>query len=126
MTHASIPNKVGEFDGKDVFEVELVSRTNVRISFLNYGALIRDWSVPLNNEEECRHVVCGFDQFELYPQYSPNFGAIIGRFANRIGGSKFEINGKEYELVANQGPNHLHGGPKGLGKCVSLLKVDYF
>jgi aldose 1-epimerase len=118
MTHASTLNKIGNFDGKDVFEVELISRTNVKVSFLNYGALIRDWRVPLKDGTE-RHVVCGFDEFESYPKYSPNFGAIIGRVANRIGGSKFEINGKEYKLVANEGPNHLHGGPNGFGKRVS-------
>lgn len=117
MTRASNPKKVGSFDGKDIFEVELISRTNVRISFLSYAALIRDWQVS-TEDGDVRHVVCGFDQFDCYPRYSPNFGAIVGRVANRIGGSRFQINDKEYKLVQNEGPNHLHGGPKGLGKCV--------
>lgn len=63
MTQASEPRKIGEFEGKDVFEVELKSESGVKITFLNYGALVKDWQVPLENGE-IRHVVCGFDNFE--------------------------------------------------------------
>lgn len=120
MTHVSVPRKIGVFDGRDVFEVELISQTGVEISLINYAALIRDWKVPLKGERK-RSIVCGFDNFEDYPLYSPYFGAIIGRVANRIGGSKFKIDGKEYALAGNEGKNHLHGGPRGLGRQVIQL-----
>lgn len=107
---------VGSVDGQDVHEVVLTSQTGVSIAILTYGALIRDWRVPVG--DSFRHVVLGFDDFDLYPTHSPYFGAIAGRVANRIGGAKFSLDGTAYELPANEGPNHLHGGPKGIAKQI--------
>ena len=107
---------VGSLNGKDVHEVVLTSDTGVSVAILTYGALIRDWRVPVG--EGSRTVVLGFDDFSLYPDHSPYFGAIAGRVANRIGGAKFSLNGITYALPANEGPNHLHGGPEGIGKKI--------
>jgi len=109
-------------DGKDVMELELLSETGVRLSLLNYAALVRDWQLPIAGKEK-RSVVCGFNKLEHYIDHSPYFGAIVGRVANRIGGSKFELDGNVYNLPANEGKNHLHGGPKGLGKRVWDMEV---
>lgn len=107
---------VGSLDGDDVHEVVLTSKTGVSVAILTYGALIRDWRVPVGNT--LRPVVLGFDKFDPYPTHSPYFGAIAGRVANRIGGAKFALNGTTYTLPANEGPNHLHGGPGGTGKKI--------
>lgn len=107
---------VGSVDGEDVHEVVLTSEAGVSIAILTYGALIRDWRVPVGNA--LRPVVLGFDDFASYPEHSPYFGAIAGRVANRIGGAKFTLNGTTYTLPANEGPNHLHGGPGGIAKKI--------
>lgn len=107
---------VGSIAGEDVHEVVLTSASGVSIAILTYGALIRDWRVPVG--ETLRPVVLGFNDFSPYPDHSPYFGAIAGRVANRIGGAKFDLDGKTYTLPANEGGNHLHGGPGGIAKKV--------
>ena len=63
------------------------------------------------------------DSLEDYISDSSYFGAIIGRFANRIAGARFTVDGKEYRLTANDGPNHLHGGRTGFaGSCGAPLR----
>src|SRR5690606_24910114 len=91
------------------------------IAVMNYGAVLRDWQVPVTGG--VRHVVLGFDRFEHYPAHSPYFGAICGRVANRIGGARFALDGREYRLVANEGPNQLHGGPRGIGRQLWNMEV---
>lgn len=107
---------VGSVDGQDVHEVVLTSQANVSIAILTYGALIRDWRVPVSGQ--LRPVVLGFDEVSLYGEHSPYFGAIVGRVANRIGGAKFSFDSTTCTLPANEGSNHLHGGPEGFGKRV--------
>jgi len=107
---------VGTLDGKDVHEVVLTSQAAVSVAILTYGALIRDWRVPVG--DGFRHVVLGFDDFAPYPTHSPYFGAIAGRVANRIGGAKFALNRTTYALPANEGPNHLHGGERGIARQI--------
>jgi len=118
---ASAPEKIGTFEGRDVLEAVLESETGVRIAVMNYGAVLRDWQVPVTGG--VRHVVLGFDRFEHYPAHSPYFGAICGRVANRIGGARFALDGREYRLVANEGPNQLHGGPRGIGRQLWNMEV---
>ncbi len=108
--------RIGTFEGRDVLETTLASDTGVRIAVINYGASIRDWRVPVDGR--MRPVVLGFDRFEHYPTHDAYFGAVVGRVANRIGGARFTLNGQEYRLPANEGPNHLHGGPKGTGSVL--------
>lgn len=107
---------VGSIDGQAVHEVVLASGTGVRVSILTYGALIRDWRVPVGTH--LRPVVLGFDDISLYADHSPYFGAIAGRVANRIGGARFSLDGAVYDLPANEGPNHLHGGPEGIARQI--------
>ena len=105
---------VGVFEGAEVEEVTLTSSAGVSVAVLTYGALIRDWRVPVGAER--RPVTLGFDEFDHYLHHSPYFGAIAGRVANRTAGARFVLDGVSYELPANNGPNHLHGGPRGIGK----------
>jgi aldose 1-epimerase len=106
----------GTFEGKRVDQFTLTSTTGVEVDVINWGAVVRDWRVPVKGGK--RSVVLGFDKFEDYPAHSPYFGAIAGRVANRIGNATFELGGKSYKIDANEGPNSLHGGPKGLSRQV--------
>ena len=63
-------------------------------------------------------VVLGFDTLEDYLAKSRYFGAVVGRYANRIAKGRFVLDGKTYQLAVNNGPNHLHGGVKGFDKVV--------
>ena len=80
-------------------------------------AVIRDLGVPVVGGE-LQRVVLGFDRFADYPDHSPYFGAIVGRYANRIAKGKFTLDGTDYTLAVNNGPNHLHGGKVGFDKIV--------
>ena len=82
-----------------------------------FGAIITELHVPDLNGK-VGNVVLGFDDLDRYLRGHPFFGAIAGRVANRIGNGKFVLNGKEYALAKNNGPNHLHGGLKGFDKKV--------
>uniref|UniRef100_A0A915LXM6 Galactose mutarotase n=1 Tax=Meloidogyne javanica TaxID=6303 RepID=A0A915LXM6_MELJA len=120
---STIPKYFGKFKGEDVLECQLISKTGVCIKILNYGAIIRDWQIPLLNGNK-RCVVLGFDNIEDYIEYSPFFGAIVGRVANRIGGAKFVLEGKEYLLDKNEGLNHLHGGKTTFGKRMTQISEN--
>ena len=106
----------GEHNGKRVDQFRLTSETGVEVDIIGYGVAVRDWRVPVKGTP--RSVVLGFENFADYPAHSPHFGAVAGRVANRIAGARFEIDGKTYEVPANEGPNSLHGGPDGLGRQV--------
>jgi aldose 1-epimerase len=106
----------GSFGGKQVEQFTLTSATGVEVDILSWGGVVRDWRVPVAGGR--RSVVLGFEKFDDYPAHSPHFGAFAGRVANRIGGSSFEVGGNTYNVVANEGPNSLHGGPEGVGRLV--------
>ena len=112
----------GDYQGKRVDQFKLVSDTGVTVDLIGYGVVVRDWRVPVAGGE--RSVVLGYDNFEAYPKYSPHFGSIAGRVANRIKGASFELNGKTYDLPANAGDLQLHGGEEGLGRQVWKGQVD--
>ena len=107
----------GELDGQEVQLFTLENANGLSMSVTNYGATVTHLWVP-DRTGETADVVLGFDTFEEYPERSPYFGCIAGRCANRIAGGRFSIDGKEYELARNNGPNHLHGGVKGFDKVV--------
>src|SRR5699024_5291832 len=67
---------------------------------------------------DMENVVLGFDNLEDYLGDDPYFGAIIGRYGNRIADAKFTLDGNEYELAANDGDNHLHGGKVGFNELL--------
>lgn len=105
---------LGEFEGRPVLEVHLQNELGVHVYIMNYGAIVRDWQVPVKAEP--RSVVLGFKQFEHYLDDDAHIGAIVGRVANRIGGAQFQLNNRMISLPANAGADHLHGGPQGLSR----------
>lgn len=112
----------GEFQGKRVDQFHLVSDTGVEVDIIGFGAVVRDWRVPV--AVGTRSVVLGFEQFEAYPQHSPHFGSLAGRVANRIKDASFTLDGVTHKLVANEGKLTLHGGPEGLGQQVWSGQAD--
>ncbi len=104
-------------DGQVVQMVTLANRSGVEAKIITYGGIIVSLKVPDRNGK-LDDVVLGFDNLEDYITKSPYFGAITGRYANRIAGGKFTLDGTEYTLARNNGPNHLHGGIKGFDKVV--------
>ena len=92
-----------------------ISKGNMSSEILNYGGAVRTLIVP-DRDGNPVDVVLGFDRIRDYEEHGDHFGAIIGRFGNRIGGASFSLNGKTYELTANDGRNHLHGGPGGFDR----------
>ncbi len=106
-------------DGTDVFLYTLRNASGMEVKITNYGGTIQSIKVPDANKTFA-DVVEGFDSAEGYTQ--PNnksyFGALIGRYGNRIGKAQFELAGKMYHLPANDGPNTLHGGINGFNKKV--------
>jgi aldose 1-epimerase len=112
----------GIHEGRRVDQFRLRSDAGVVVDLINYGAAIRDWRVPVAGGP--RRVVLGFDSFEPYPQHSPLFGAVVGRVANRIAGASFELGDNTWRLPANEGANHLHGGPEGLAWQLWAGEVD--
>lgn len=113
--------KKSEF-GKNQFgdDVELFTLTNmngVRIRIMNHGGTIVSVETPDKNGKMA-DIVLGHDTAAEYVQSTPYFGAAVGRFANRIKDGKFTLDGKEYALAQNNGPNALHGGLRGFDKVI--------
>lgn len=104
-------------DGTSVDMYTVTNQNGVVAKFTNYGAILVSLEVP-DAKGNMADVVLGYDQLEKYFVNGPNFGSTIGRHANRIGGAKFELNGKTYELDKNDGNNNLHGGFDGYHKRV--------
>ncbi len=98
-----------EIDGKKVSFYTLVNKNGMSMDVTNYGAKIIRLMVADKNKK-FDDVVLGFDKFDDYVNKEEYFGAICGRFANRIKDGKFTLDGVEYTLPVNNGPNHLHGG----------------
>lgn len=102
-------------DGTEARLFILRNKNKMEVSITNYGGIITAISVP-DREGRVENVVLGFERFREYLGEHPYFGAIVGRYANRIAGSAFTLHGREYRLAANDGPNHLHGGLRGFDK----------
>jgi aldose 1-epimerase len=105
---------------KEGISVDVFTLTNSKgmsAEITNYGGIVVSLKVPDKNGQ-FEDVVLGHDKLEEYFSNSPYFGAIIGRFANRIEDGIFELNGKEYKVAKNDGENHLHGGIVGFDKVV--------
>lgn len=104
-------------DGKRVTLCTLTNRNGLQVQITNYGAKIVSLVVP-NKRGEMADVVLGFTTFEDWKEKETYFNAIIGRYANRIKGGKFSIDGVVYQLPINNGPNSLHGGVHGFNEKV--------
>lgn len=105
----------GTYEGNTVYRYTLRNKNGMEVKILNYGGIITNIYAhdKHNNLED---VVLGFDTFEGYKNNTPYFGALIGRYANRIAGGHFTLDGVTYNLTKNDGPNALHGGLKGFDK----------
>ncbi len=102
-------------EGKEAQLFTVVNKNGAKAVFTDYGAILVALYMPDKNGEMA-DVVLGYDKLENYFVNDPNFGATIGRHANRIGGAQFELNGVTYELDKNDGKNNLHGGFNGYHK----------
>ena len=107
----------GQADGKDVFLFTLTNAKGNQAKISNYGGVLTSWVVP-DKTGSSNSIVVGFDSLAGYLAKPPYFGALVGRYGNRIGNAKFTIDGKTYTLAANNGKNSLHGGLKGFDKQV--------
>jgi aldose 1-epimerase len=106
-----------EKDGKSIDIYTFRNSMGSTVEITNFGGTILSLTVP-DKEGKLEDVVLGFENLEDYYAQGPYFGAIIGRFANRIGKARFKLSGVEYKLTENDGTNQLHGGQKGFDKVV--------
>lgn len=109
-------------DGTSTSLYTLSNDNGVKVSITNYGGIITSLLVP-DKAGNMENVVLGFDSLagyrsEVYLQEGPYFGALIGRYGNRIAEGKFTLDNTEYSLAINNDPNHLHGGKVGFDKVV--------
>ncbi|MDP2955421.1 MAG: aldose epimerase family protein [Longimicrobiales bacterium] len=104
-------------DGDSVQAFTLTNANGMEVRAMTYGGIILSLKVP-DRDGTLGDVVLGYDDLDGYLRETPYFGAIIGRYGNRIGGARFELDGATYALEANNGANHLHGGKRGFDKLV--------
>lgn len=104
-------------DGTAVEQYTLKNANGVEVDVITYGGRITSLKVP-NQDGKLENVVLGFTNIEDYQKDNPFFGALIGRYGNRIAKGKFSLNGEEYTLATNDGSNHLHGGVDGFDRVV--------
>jgi len=105
----------GRMNDKDIYRFNLVNAKGNSISIINYGAAVISWKVKDKNERT-RGIVMGFDNLDDYHKNDAYIGCIAGRYANRIADGRFTVQGTEFKLACNNGPNHLHGGITGFDK----------
>ena len=104
-------------DGRAVEIYTLRNPQGAEARIMTYGGIVQSLSVP-DRSGQFADVVLGYDQLQGYIDKNPYFGALIGRYANRIAGGKFTLEGRTYTLATNNGPNSLHGGRVGFDKVV--------
>ena len=105
----------GTFEGQPVTLYTLTNKQGMVAKISDYGGIVVSLKVP-DREGKLEDVVLGYDNFDAYKTDTGWYGAIVGRNANRIKAGKFSIDGKQYQLATNNGPNNLHGGEKGFNK----------
>ncbi|MBE7244988.1 MAG: galactose mutarotase [Actinomycetospora chiangmaiensis] len=92
----------------------VLSRDSLSVAIIEFGAAVTAITAP-DQVGRMANVVLGLDTLKGYETVSPSFGAIVGRYANRIAGGRFSLDGHRYQLPINEGPNTLHGGPRNFG-----------
>jgi aldose 1-epimerase len=113
------------FQGKAVQLVTLKNKNGMEVQAISYGGIITSIKVP-DRAGKLADVVLGFDQSNQYfaEPTPPYFGAIVGRYGNRIAKGQFSLDGKQYSLAKNNPPNHLHGGNKGFDKVLWAVSTQ--
>jgi aldose 1-epimerase len=104
-------------DGTAIEIFTLTNKNGLELKAIGYGGIITSLRVPDRNGT-FDDIVLGFERLDDYLKDHPFFGAIIGRYGNRIAKGQFTLDGTTYKLATNNGPNHLHGGLKGFDKVV--------
>jgi aldose 1-epimerase len=104
-------------DGAEVDLYTLTNTSGMTAKIMTYGAILTELDVPDRNGKS-EDVTLGFDDLKDYLAGHPFFGATVGRVANRVAKGRFTLDGKEFKLATNNGPNSLHGGLKGFDKVV--------
>ena len=104
-------------DGRYVELYTLKNEGGIEAKITNYGGIIVSLMTP-DSEGNMGNIVLGFDSLDSYLDEHPYFGALIGRYGNRIENGRFELNGEEYTLSVNDGNHHLHGGRQGFDKVL--------
>lgn len=107
----------GTREGQDVSRFTLTNAAGWTARITDYGGILTELHVP-DRDGELADVTLGFDALEPYLGKHPFFGALVGRYGNRIARARFTLDGNEVKLAANEPPNHLHGGLKGFDKHV--------
>jgi aldose 1-epimerase len=107
----------GESDNKKVDLYTLTNKNGEEVKISTYGGTVTSWVVADKNGNKSS-ILLGYDSLSGYLAHPPYFGALIGRYGNRIANGKFKLDGKEFKLATNDGKNHLHGGVKGFDKVV--------
>jgi aldose 1-epimerase len=107
----------GAVDGRSVERYTLTNTTSMRVTVLTYGGIIQAVTVPDRNGDRV-NVALGFASLDPYVAANPYFGALVGRYANRIARGVFTLDGHRYRLALNNGENHLHGGVKSFSRVV--------
>ncbi len=110
-------------EGPQLEQFFLTNKNGITVSIINFGAIVTAVEVP-DRDGNADNVNLGFTDLADYFEPGPYFGAICGRYANRIAGGKFSIDGTEYALATNNGPNHLHGGDRGFDKKVWVPEIS--
>ncbi len=107
----------GTVDGKPVNIYYMTNGNGMRADISEYGAIVRNLDVPDRNGK-IDDVTLGYASVAEYLEKTPYFGAVVGRYGNRIAKGRFTLDGKEYKLATNNDQNHLHGGIKGFDKVI--------
>jgi len=103
----------------NIESIEIHNDNNFSFKFYTYGGYIHEVKIPLNNQEDkTEDVLLGYGNIDGVLESHGYFNSIVGRVANRIGSSKFNIDNNEYQLYSNVAPNHLHGGKVGFNKKI--------
>lgn len=104
-------------DGTGVDQFILSNNNGMEVRIITYGGIITSWTAPDKNGGY-KDIVLGYNTLAEYEAETPYFGALIGRYGNRIAKGKFSLDNQEYTLAVNNGVNHLHGGLKGFDKVI--------
>jgi aldose 1-epimerase len=104
-------------DGTPISKYTLANSQGTLMSVINYGGIISSLMFP-DKHGNVEDIVLGFDSLEEYVKENPYFGALIGRYGNRIARGRFSLDGENYQLPQNNGGNNLHGGPRGFDQRV--------